>query len=157
MNNRSDRPGYGLQLRKGATSLTESWAALPDVSNLHMMLGHLMEWFYSGLGGIYQADNSIAYRNIIIAPKPVGDIKWSKCSYNSPQGVIASEWELVENRFSLTIEVPKTSSAKIIIPDAYQNSTVEVVNLSDQKLVAIEINEGAFTIKSGKYKIIARL
>ncbi len=157
MNNRSDRPGYGLQLKKGATSLTESWAALPDVSNLHMMLGHLMEWFYSGLGGIYQADNSIAYRNIIIAPKPVGDIKWSKCSYNSPQGVIASEWELVENRFSLTIEVPKTSSAKIIIPDAYQNSIVEVVNLSDQKLVAVEINEGAFTLKSGKYKIIASL
>ena len=157
MNNRSDRPGYGLQLKKGATSLTESWAALPDVSNLHMMLGHLMEWFYSGLGGIYQADNSIAYRNIIIAPKPVGDIKWSKCSYNSPQGVIASEWELVENTFSLTIEVPKTSSAKIIIPDDYQNSTVEVVNLIDQKLVDIEINEGAFTVKSGKYKIIARL
>ena len=156
MNNRSDRPGYGLQLKKGATSLTESWAALPDVSNLHMMLGHLMEWFYSGLGGIYQADNSIAYRNIIIAPKPVGDIKWSKCSYNSPQGVIASEWELVENRFSLTIEVPKTSSAKIIIPDDYQKSTVKVVNLINKKLVDTEINEGAFTVKSGTYKITAR-
>ena len=157
MNNRSDKPGYGLQIKKGATSLTESWAALSDVSNLHMMLGHLMEWFYSGLGGIYQGENSIAYRNIIIAPKPVGDIKWSKCSYNSPQGIIASEWELVENTFSLTIEVPKTSSAIIIMPDDYRNSTVEVVKLIDQKLVDIEINEGAFTVKSGKYKIIARL
>jgi DNA-dependent RNA polymerase auxiliary subunit epsilon len=157
MNNRSDRPGYGYQLKKGATSLTESWSALSNVSNNHMMLGHLMEWFYSGLGGIYQADNSIAYGNIIIAPKPVGDIKWSKCSYNSPQGVIATEWELAENTFSLTIEVPKTSSAKIIIPDDYQNSTVEVVNLIDKKLVDIEISEGAFTVKSGRYKIIARL
>ena len=157
INNRSDSPGYGYQLKKGATSLTESWSALSNVSNNHMMLGHLMEWFYSGLGGIYQADNSIAYGNIIIAPKPVGDIKWSKCSYNSPQGVIATEWELAENTFSLTIEVPKTSSAKIILPDDYQNSTVEAVNLIDQKLVDIEINEGAFTVKSGKYKIIARL
>ena len=51
MNNRSDKPGYGLQIKKGATSLTESWAALPNVSNLHMMLGHLMEWFYSRIGG----------------------------------------------------------------------------------------------------------
>ena len=157
MNSRSDRPGYGYQLKKGATALTESLAALPNVSNNHMMLGHLMEWFYSGLGGIYQTDNSIAYRNIIIAPKPVGNIKWSKCSYNSPQGIIVSEWELVENTFSLTVEVPKTSSAKIIIPDDYKNSTVEVVNLIDQKLVDIEINDGAFTIKSGKYIIIARL
>jgi hypothetical protein len=157
MNNRSDRPGYGLQLKKGATSLTESWAALPDVSNLHMMLGHLMEWFYSGLGGIYQADNSIAYRNIIIAPKPVGNIHWTKCSYKSPQGVIASEWELVENTFSLTIEVPGTSSAKIIIPEDFKNSKIEIVNLINQIPVQVEIIEGTFKLETGKYKIVAGL
>jgi hypothetical protein len=157
MNNRSDKPGYGLQIKKGATSLTESWAALPNVSNLHMMLGHLMEWFYSGLGGIYQADNSIGYKNIIIAPKPVGDITWSKCSYNSHSGLIVSEWKLKEKAFSLIIEVPKASTAKIILPADYQNSTVEVVNLTEEKLVDIEINEGAFHVRSGKYKIIASL
>ena len=56
MNSKTDVPGYGYQLSKGATSLTESWAALKYVSNNHMMLGHLMEWFYSGIGGIRQAD-----------------------------------------------------------------------------------------------------
>lgn len=156
MNNRSDKPGYGLQIKKGATSLTESWSARPNVSNLHMMLGHLMEWFYSGLGGIYQADNSIAYKNIIIAPKPVGNIHWTKCSYNSPQGLISSEWQLEENSFSLTIEVPGTSSAKIIIPDSFTNSKIEIINLTNQKPVRVEIIEGAFTVKSGKYKIVAR-
>ena len=157
MNKRSDRPGYGYQLKKGATSLTESWAALSDVSNNHMMLGHLMEWFYSGLGGIHQADTSIAYRNIIIAPKPVGDMNWVKCSYNSPQGLIVSEWELIGNTFSLIIEVPKTSSAKVIMPDDYKNSKVEAVSLIEQKRVDLEINDGSFTVNSGKYKIIARL
>ena len=157
MNNRSDRPGYGYQLKKGATALTESWAALSDVSNNHMMLGHLMEWFYSGLGGIYQADNSLAYRKIIIAPKPVGDIKWVKCSYNSPQGIIISEWELIGNTFSLIIEVPEATSAKIIIPDNYKNSTVETVNLTEQKTLNIKIDEGALKVGPGKYKIIARL
>lgn len=51
MNSRTDVPGYGYQLQKGATALTESWAALEEVSNNHLMLGHIMEWFYSGLGG----------------------------------------------------------------------------------------------------------
>jgi len=157
MNNRSDKPGYGLQIKKGATSLTESWSARPNVSNLHMMLGHLMEWFYSGLGGIYQTDNSIAYKNIVIAPKPVGDIHWTKCSYNSPQGLISSEWELIENTFSLTIEVPKTSLAKIIIPDTFKNSKIEIINLSNQKPIKLEFIEGAFTVNSGKYKIVAQL
>ena len=55
MNDRSDVPGYGYQLAKGATALTESWQALPSVSNNHFMLGHIMEWFYSGLGGIRPA------------------------------------------------------------------------------------------------------
>ncbi|MEK9613390.1 MAG: family 78 glycoside hydrolase catalytic domain [Flavobacteriaceae bacterium] len=156
MNNRSDKPGYGLQIKRGATSLTESWSARPNVSNLHMMLGHLMEWFYSGLGGIYQADNSIAYQNIIIAPKPVGDIKWCKSSFHSPQGLISSDWELIENTFSLKIEVPKTSTARIIIPETFKHSKVEVINLNNQKPIQIDLIEGTFSIQSGKYKIIAR-
>jgi len=156
MNNRSDKPGYGLQIKKGATSLTESWAALPNVSNLHMMLGHLMEWFYSGLAGIYQADHSTGYRQIILAPKPVGDIKWIKCSFKSPAGLIVSDWVRDESSFSWRIELPETSSAKIILPDAYQNSALEVINLEHQELVDIEINEGTFPIESGKYKIIAK-
>ena len=41
MNARDDVPGYGFQLKKGATALTESWAALEEVSNNHLMLGHL--------------------------------------------------------------------------------------------------------------------
>ena len=66
MNSKTDVPGYGYQLSKGATSLTESWAALKYVSNNHMMLGHLMEWFYSGIGGIRQAPGSESYDKIII-------------------------------------------------------------------------------------------
>jgi len=60
MNARDDVPGYGYQLKKGATALTESWPALENVSNNHLMLGHLMEWFYSGLGGIDQDEYSTA-------------------------------------------------------------------------------------------------
>ena len=65
MNNRDDVPGYGYQLKHGATALTESWPALKYVSNNHMMLGHLMEWFYSGLGGIKQQDDDVGFRNIL--------------------------------------------------------------------------------------------
>ena len=36
MNSRSDVPGYGYQLKQEATALTESWQALPTVSNNHL-------------------------------------------------------------------------------------------------------------------------
>lgn len=155
MNNRSDRPGYGYQLKKGATSLTESWAALTNVSNNHMMLGHLMEWFYSGLGGIYQENNSVAYEEIIIAPKPVGDIKWVKCFYNSPKGIISSQWKIEGNTFNLKVEVPENTVAKIIIPENYRKSQCKVMDLNSQNFVDAKIKDGVFKITPGKYKIIA--
>ena len=153
MNNRSDRPGYGYQLKKGATSLTESWAALPTVSNNHMMLGHLMEWFYAGLGGIYQAENSVAYNEIIIAPKPVGNINWVKCSYNSPKGMIRSDWKNEHKSFVLIVEVPKDASAKIIIPDDFKNSNLKVIDLNNQKPLKVKVENGWFTVGSGKFEI----
>lgn len=91
MNNRDDVPGYGYQIKKGATALTESWQALERKLNNHLMLGHLMEWFYKGLGGIRQDENSVAYKQIIIKPTIVGDLTNVKTSYNSPYGVIKSE------------------------------------------------------------------
>jgi alpha-L-rhamnosidase len=84
MNSKSDVPGYGFQLANGATALTESWQALPSVSNNHFMLGHLMEWFYAGLAGIKNASDGIAYNKIEIKPQPVGDVTDTKGSYHSP-------------------------------------------------------------------------
>jgi alpha-L-rhamnosidase len=151
MNNRSDVPGYGYQLKKGATALTESWAALPTSSNDHMMLGHLMEWFYSGLGGIYQADNSVAYDHIIIAPKPVGNIKWVKCSYNSSKGMISSEWEIKGNSFSIVFAIPENAVAKIIIPEAYQKGKCKVWDLAKSRVIDVTITRGEFDIAPGRY------
>ncbi len=156
MNNRSDRPGYGYQLKKGATSLTESWSALTHVSNNHMMLGHLMEWFYTGLGGIYQDKNSIAYEEIIIAPKPVGDMKWVKCSFDSPKGIISSQWIIKENSFNLNVEVPENSVAKIIIPENFKKTSYKILDLNSQNIIDVKITDGVFKITPGKYEIIAK-
>ena len=50
MNNQSDKPGYGKQLAKGKTSLTEAWNG--GASQDHFMLGQIQEWFYHDLAGI---------------------------------------------------------------------------------------------------------
>src|SRR4051794_29646462 len=52
MAKQSSGPGYLYQLSRGATSLTEAWDADPSGSQNHAMLGHIEEWFYTGLGGI---------------------------------------------------------------------------------------------------------
>ena len=48
----TEAPSYGAQLLAGATTLTEAWDANPVQSQNHFMLGHIEEWFYSGLAGL---------------------------------------------------------------------------------------------------------
>ena len=116
MNARDDVPGYGYQLKKGATALTESWAALEIVSNNHLMLGHLMEWFYCGLGGIDQEESSVGYKNIVIKPEMSGNITFSKTSYESPYGEIRCNWDKQSEMLRINIEIPVNTSAMVYIP-----------------------------------------
>ncbi len=160
MNNRKDVPGYGYQLAKGATSLTESWQALSSVSNNHLMLGHLMEWFYAGLAGIRQSDNSVAFKNIIIRPEPVGDITSVKATYQSVYGLIASNWEKVNHEFKLKVSIPANTSATIYLP-ADSSSVIEEGNSSihdrdDVKLAGYEKGKALVKIGSGAYTFIVK-
>ena len=116
MNSRDDVPGYGFQLKHGATALTESWQAYESVSNNHFMLGHLMEWFYAGLAGIKQTKNSVAFKNIEIRPQPVGDVTYAKASYHSAYGEIVSEWKLNGNSFELNVTIPANTTAVVYLP-----------------------------------------
>jgi alpha-L-rhamnosidase len=145
MNNRDDVPGYGYQLKHGATALTESWQAYPSVSNNHFMLGHLMEWFYAGLAGIKQAKGSVAYKQIEIKPGPVGDITSAKASYHSSYGVIVSDWQKQGSQFTLKVEIPVNTTATIYLP-ATRSS---VVKENNKKITSLVYKDGNAIIKSG--------
>jgi alpha-L-rhamnosidase len=116
MNNRTDVPGYGYQLAKGATALTESWQGLPIVSNNHFMLGHLMDWFYGALGGIQQNEHSVGYKIIDIKPQPVGDITQASTTYLSVYGKVVSEWKIVNDIFELNITIPANTTGNVYLP-----------------------------------------
>lgn len=155
MINRDDVPGYGFQLKKGATALTESWAALEIVSNNHLMLGHVMEWFYAGLGGIGQAENSKAYKEIVIQPQVVADLSFVKSSFKSPYGLIRSEWEQDASGLMLEVEIPHNTTANVILP----TNDISTVKLNGEKpkkdnLAQLsESNQIVLKLGSGVYQI----
>lgn len=146
MNSRSDVPGYGMQIAKGATALTESWAALPTVSNNHFMLGHLMEWFYTGVGGIRQEEGSLAFKKIVIHPEIVGDLTHAKTSYDSPYGIILTEWNKTSNGLELGVTIPANTTATVYLPASIHH---EVENLGASKFTVIGYEEGRMKIEVG--------
>lgn len=149
MNNRDDVPGYGYQIRNGATALTESWPALKNVSNNHMMLGHLMEWFYSGLAGIKQQAGDIGFSKILIEPQFVEGIDWVKASYKAITGNIVIDWKREKGKSALHVAIPANTEALVVLPvvDADPLSLDEKP-LSQHKAVKRQYME------NGKLKIV---
>ncbi|WP_316848798.1 family 78 glycoside hydrolase catalytic domain [Pedobacter agri] len=155
MNSRSDVPGYGMQIAKGATALTESWAALPTVSNNHFMLGHLMEWLYSGIGGIRQDENSIAFKQIKIQPEIVGNLTSANVSYNSSYGEISSAWKKVNNGFEIDVKIPVNTTAVVYLPVSANQKVNETNNVAFQT-IGSENGKTKISIGSGTYKFNVR-
>lgn len=116
MNSQSDKPGYGYQLKQGATSLTESWSALKTASHNHCMLGHLMEWFYGGLGGIRPDEEGVAFKSFVVCPEPVGNIEYADVEFTSPYGKIVNSWKIMKNDFVDRLTVPVGTRARVYIP-----------------------------------------
>jgi hypothetical protein len=160
MNSDNKVPGYGYQLAKGATALTESWAALPEKSNNHLMLGHLMQWFFDGAGGIHQEDTSVAYKNIIINPEPILGLDKGSVSFNSPYGRIYSEWDHQYVFHVFTIQVPPNTTATVYLPTPPNSNIMESnspLNLHKEiKVLGYEKGRQIFKLGSGKYKFIVK-
>ena len=158
MNSRTDVPGYGYQLTKGATALTESWQALSTSSNNHFMLGHIMEWFYTGLAGINQSDSSIGFKRIVIDPRPVGDLNFVEAEVESPRGKILSSWKKDGESFLLRIFIPHNATATVYLPSTSssiisenghplkENKNVSVLGFENGKTKLV-VGSGAYEFK----------
>lgn len=162
MNSRSDVPGYGYQLARGATALTESWQALPVVSNNHFMLGHLKEWFYSGLGGIRLPENAIAYKTIAIRPDAVEGVTSASASTQCPYGVISTAWEKNPGAqtFALRVQVPANTTATIYLPASEGAEILEgdtpVTENDAIRAVGYENGRALLEIGSGEYRFLVK-
>jgi hypothetical protein len=114
MFNHEDAPGYGFQLKFGATTLTEQWDPRRGSSWNHFMMGQIDEWFFASLAGIKPSE--YGYQHIIIQPEPVGDLSYVNASFRSLYGKISVNWKKENNKFWLNVEIPVNCSAKVILP-----------------------------------------
>jgi hypothetical protein len=158
MNNQSDKPGYGYQLKMGATSLTEKWDAGVGSfgSQNHFMLGQINEWFFHDLAGIQNDPTGPGFKKIIFKPAIVGDLTWIKAGYESVYGKVSSEWKRDGNRLALKVVVPANTTAVVYVPasslEVVREGGVPVAHASDIKFLRTENGCAVFEVGSGKYE-----
>ncbi len=159
LNNQSEKPGYGYQLRMGATSLTEAWDARRSSSHNHFMLGQIMEWFYHDLAGIAADPTGPGFRKITVRPQPVGDVTWAKASYDSLHGRIAIAWDRSGDGFVLRARIPANTTATVFVPVGAEDRVTEggrpAQDSAGVTFVRREGDRAVYAIESGQYEFRA--
>lgn len=104
----------------GATALWEYWEkdyVFYQCSCCHNqpMFGSICGSFYEKIAGIGPA--SPAYKEILIAPQPIGELRFAAAKKETMYGMVSVEWEKTEKGFSLHLSVPCNTRATVQIPD----------------------------------------
>lgn len=118
MLNHYETPGYGFQLKYGATTLTEQWDPRNGTSWNHFMMGQIDEWLFRTLAGIRQQEGTVGMRHLLIAPTLVGDMEFVRAKTQSPYGEISVDC----SRSKTTVTIPVGCDAKIILPNGEQKT-----------------------------------
>jgi hypothetical protein len=107
---RKEHPSYLRFVEMGETTLPEFWR--DDArSRCHDMLGHIMEWFYSGMAGIVSAQN--AFEKIRVSPWIPADMRELHCRYDSVRGTIALSLQRTPAGLDASITIPQGSVAAL--------------------------------------------
>lgn len=118
------------------------------------MLGHIKEWFYSGLSGI-RYDTAL-----IICPQIIDGINWVKSSYDAPYGKVVSNWKKENGKIILDVSIPANTTGKILLPTKnVKNIVVDNQPIPQAKYVngiTTEKEVICINVNSGKYRFIIK-
>ena len=159
--NQPDMPGWGWMLENGATTLWEHWAGSDNTySQNHPMFGSVSQWFYNWLGGIRPAPDAVGFDKILIAPQPVGDLKWVKACCQSVRGPVKCEWKKEGGMFDLQVAVPVGATATVFVPAKDAASVTEGGKPASQaegvKFLRMERGAAVFAVGGGGYDFVSR-
>jgi len=157
--NKKTQPSYGWWIEQGATTTWEQWDG--SGSRNHPMFGGAITWFYRELAGMNTDPLQPGYRNIIIKPRPAGDVTFASYSNETPNGMASVSWKKNADSFKLDIKVPVGSTATVYVPALNAKNVTEngkVINAtSGVSFQKMENVYAIFTVGSGEYSFDSRL
>jgi alpha-L-rhamnosidase len=146
---------------KGATTSWERWDT--DIQDGGMngesqkiLSGNFEAWCYQTLGGINYDPEHPGFKQILLRPRPVGDLTYVKASHRSLYGLIQSDWKIEGGAFVWSVAVPPNSTATVYVPAR----DVGAVNEGDRpaaeakavRFLRMDGDAALFSIGSGSYR-----
>ncbi len=108
-------PGWLYAVKKGATTIWETWDGIRPDGTVHDSLNHysygaVCGWLFDGVCGI-----RLEAGKLTIRPYPHPSLGFARARWHSPVGEVSSGWRYENKKihFDMTLPVP----ARIILPD----------------------------------------
>jgi alpha-L-rhamnosidase len=111
----------------------------------HYAYGAIGDWMYRVSAGIETM--SPGYKHILIQPHPTQKLSYSKATFESSYGTIASGWERKEGKIIIKVRIPVNTTSTIILPASIpgkvteggkalsQNANLKDIKVENEKLV----------------------
>ncbi len=77
----------------------------------HYAYGSVGEWMYANIAGI--SAGRPGYREIVIRPRPGGDVTSSRATFTSGYGPVSTRWRQRSGEFVLSCAVPPNTTAEV--------------------------------------------
>ncbi len=151
-------PGIGYMSKMGYDTIWERWDGVREDGSLHPQAMNAMchegyavigAYLISGLAGIDTISGG--FREILICPGISKEITACSCSYQSVYGEISVDWNLTGDCFEITIKIPCSTNARLILPCTEKGS----LKTAEGYVGEAEYGEGTVKakIRSGRYRI----
>ncbi len=157
-------PSWLYPVKHGATTIWERWDGWtaekgfqdPGMNSFnHYSLGSVGEWMYATVAGIDLDPANPGYKHLIIRPRPGEGITSAEASLMSVYSRVATDWKLVDGKFTLDVTIPANTTATVYIPASDAGKVTESAKpASEAECVSfLRVEDGAavYEVGSGEY------
>lgn len=150
MTSKKTYPSWGYMKESGATTIWEMWEKdLPGHSLLHSSYLYPGAWYIEGVLGIKK--DLPGFTQFVVEPPTQNetDLKWARGSYNSPVGLIESNWNRENGKLKLSITVPINSTCLLKLDE--NDAQIVTENAAVITKVGKQNNKIVFKLTSGRF------
>lgn len=151
-------PGWLYEVKLGATTIWERWNSMladGSVSSTgmnsfnHYSYGSIVEWIYAYAAGIRQAEDSIGFQHVMIAPVVDSRLGHITARYQSGMGLWEAAWRVLDDtHLEINVTVPFGCHAQLVLPYA-----PEALFEDPSNAMFTSVKDGVCCLEAGSYKV----
>ena len=151
-------PSWLYAVTQGATTIWERWDGWTKEKGFqdkgmnsfnHYAYGAIGAWLYATVAGIDLDPEQPAFKHIVLAPQPGGELTWARGTLESPHGRIVSAWKRRPGRFEWTVTIPPNATATAYFP------VPAGARITGLKGIRHKRGTTACRLTSGRYRFVA--